>query len=613
MDGQPEPCANVRNDKLPACPLPSGDKLAACRYDHVPTARNGTQARGRSLSLVIPAYNEEAVIGRAIAEARDALARLGGRYEILVVDDGSRDGTARVVAEAARACPHVRLLRHPKNRGYGAALRTGFGAARFPLVAFTDADCQFDLADLGTLADLADRYPLVTGYRIDRQDPPLRRFASWGYNVLVRTLLGTRVRDCDCALKVFRREALARLLPQTGGFFVNTEMLTRARQLGYDVAEVGVRHRPRLGGVSKVSLGDIPRTLRALLPFWWSRVLFPGGMVVPAKAARLAPRLGAARLALLLIMAGLLFFSGLFGAHDWAARLVPGATGFLAVLVTYLWGRRTVGDRAALAGAFLLCLSARFLYLGRMLTPDGLLCLWVVSALATAHAALRHPGRARRWWFLSAALCGLAVLTGGPLALALVALPVLAVQALDPRVPRPRLRAWLAYGAVVTAVALPWNVLAASDVIRFLGASERAGPAWFDIPGLLVGMLPWILLLPLLVRFLACHSPAVAARRPAALGLFLLASLTGMAFFFASGGRQAGCILAVFPPLALALGCYLDRALPWPSLGRAGSAVNPDPVWAARHGDRRRRPPVVPPTPGWELNDEGNVPARMAG
>src|SRR5207302_5178679 len=103
------------------------------------------------------------------------------------------------------------------------------------------------------------------------------------YNTLARALLGTRVRDCDCALKVFQREALLRLLPRTRGFFVNTEMLTRARQLGLDVAEAGVRHRPRLRGHSTVSLTQVPRVLATLLPFWWSRVLFPGA---PASAER---------------------------------------------------------------------------------------------------------------------------------------------------------------------------------------------------------------------------------------------------------------------------------------------------------------------------------------
>jgi dolichol-phosphate mannosyltransferase len=239
----------------------------------------------RRLSLVIPAYNEEAGISQAIAEASNALAGLVRAHEILIVDDGSRDGTSAIVREMADERPWVRLLRHPVNRGYGAALRTGFEAARYELVAFTDADCQFYVADLAFLLPLTDRYPLVVGYRVGRQDPWQRRFYSWGYNRLVRLLLGTRVRDCDCALKVFQREALGRLLPETSGFFVNTEMLTRARQLGYEVTEVGVRHRARRRGQSKVSVFDIPRTLRALMPFWWSQVLL-GARRAPVLPAR---------------------------------------------------------------------------------------------------------------------------------------------------------------------------------------------------------------------------------------------------------------------------------------------------------------------------------------
>src|SRR5690242_20555867 len=210
------------------------------------------------LSLVIPAYNEEAGIRRAVAEADAALARVTSAYEILVVDDGSRDGTAAVVSEEARRRPCLRLLRHATNRGYGAALRTGFEAARFELVAFTDADCQFHLDDLALLLARADEAPVVVGYRIDRQDVWRRRFLSGGYNLLARALLGTAVRDVDCALKLFRREALLRILPGSSNFFVNTEMLTRARQLGLGVVEVGVRHRPRLAGRSTVSLREVP-------------------------------------------------------------------------------------------------------------------------------------------------------------------------------------------------------------------------------------------------------------------------------------------------------------------------------------------------------------------
>ena len=226
-----------------------------------------------ALSLVIPAYNEAAVIARAVAEAEGALARHFDRFEIIVVDDGSADDTAAEVFRILPHAPHTRVVWHDANRGYGAALRTGFEAARFNLIAFTDADCQFDLTDLARLVPLAAEVPVVAGYRAARKDPRRRRFLSWGYNVLARALLGTRVRDVDCALKVFRRDALAGLLPESRGFFVNTEMLTRARQLGLEVAEVPVAHRPRAGGASKVSLREVPRTARTLLAFWWREVV----------------------------------------------------------------------------------------------------------------------------------------------------------------------------------------------------------------------------------------------------------------------------------------------------------------------------------------------------
>ncbi|HXD85751.1 MAG TPA: glycosyltransferase family 2 protein, partial [Urbifossiella sp.] len=203
---------------------------------------------GPRLSLVIPAYNEAAVIERAVAEAEAALEQLFPKFEVLIIDDGSADATAAVVRRMLAGAPHTKLLRHGSNRGYGAALRTGFDAAQFELVAFTDADCQFDLLDLGRMVKLAAHAPIVAGHRKNRQDSRRRRFFSWGYNVLCRAFLGTRVRDCDCALKVFRKEALAKLLPESRGFFVNAEMLTRARLLGLEVSEVPVSHRPRAGG-----------------------------------------------------------------------------------------------------------------------------------------------------------------------------------------------------------------------------------------------------------------------------------------------------------------------------------------------------------------------------
>ncbi len=227
----------------------------------------------RGLSLVIPALNEAAVIARAVGEAETALAAHFGHFEIIVVDDGSSDDTTAEVFALLPSAPHTRILWHDTNRGYGAALRTGFEAARFDLVAFTDADCQFDLTDLARLVPLASEVPIVAGYRADRKDPWRRRFLSWGYNVLARALCGTRVRDVDCALKVFRRDVMEGLLPESRGFFVNTEMMTRARQLGLEVAEAPVTHRPRAGGESKVALSEVPRTARALFSFWWREVV----------------------------------------------------------------------------------------------------------------------------------------------------------------------------------------------------------------------------------------------------------------------------------------------------------------------------------------------------
>jgi dolichol-phosphate mannosyltransferase len=582
------------------------------------------------LSLVLPAYNEEAGIRQAIVEADVALATLASEYEILVIDDGSRDGTAAVAADTAVARPHVHLLRHATNRGYGAALRTGFEAARFEQVAFTDADCQFHLSDLNRLLVLAETHPVVAGYREDRQDSWRRCLLSRGYNLLVRTLLGTGVRDCDCALKVFRRDALAQLLPETNGFFVNTEMLTRARQLGYGVAEVGVRHRRRLRGRSSVSLREVPRVLSELLPFWWSRVLFPGSapcrlLVSTAKSQT------AVRALLLVLVAALLFFSQLrapllepqepryaeiprqmldegrfvtpvlhgqpyldkppllywlvmasyqlFGVHDWAARLVPTGVGVLTVLATWWWGRRTLGERAGFWAALILCLSARFVYLDRMLTMDGLLCLCVTAALGAAHVAVTRTAQLRFWLMVSAVACGLGLLAKGPIALVLVAPPLLAYRWLDPRCPRFTWRGMAQYVGVMLAVAGPWYVALTMqepefawsffwthNVVRFFAPFDHEEPFWFHLPGMVLGMLPWTLLLPGLVRFLARRSARTAARRSPALGFCLLTFLWSVAFFSASGCKRATYILPALPPLALVLGAYLDVVLLRPKL-----------------------------------------------
>ena len=576
------------------------------------------------LSLVIPAYNEAAGIAQAIQEADSALCGLGVRYEILIVDDGSRDHTAAVVQETSRSLPSVRLVSYPANRGYGTALRTGFLAARGDRVAFTDADCQFDLSDLARLLPLTKHHAIAVGYRVDRKDTPLRKFYSRGYNTLVRALLGSTVRDIDCALKVFRREDLLRLLPETTGFFVNTEMLTRARQLGLSIAETGARHRPRLRGESKVSLRDIPRTLNALLPFWWSRALFPGE---PGRARDRVPaalRFGLP--AVLAVMACALFLGRLhqpllepeearyaeiprqmlaegrwltpvlhgedyyqkppllywlvmacyraFGVHDWAARLVPASAGIFTVLLTVAWGWRALGFWTGLLGGAMLALSARFIYMADMLSMDGLLCLWVVAGLAAGHLALVSGSRVL--WICSAVACGLGVLTKGPVALVLVLPPLGALAFLDRRCMVPAPRDAAAYLLTTAVVAAPWFLATAwlapqaaeeffwlHHIIRYLAPVDHEKPAWFYLPSLFLGALPWTLLLVPLVPYLLRRSLRAARRRPAALGFFMLAMIWCMIFFSFSGCKRPAYILPAFPLLALTLATFLTRGLPW--------------------------------------------------
>jgi dolichol-phosphate mannosyltransferase len=601
---------------------------------------DGGNSPACSLSLVIPAYNEADGIAHAIDEADAALALLGHTYEIIIVDDGSRDATAESVRAATRQHPSVRLVQHAENQGYGAALRSGFAAARGERIAFTDADCQFDLADLAPLLELTNEHPIAVGYRVGRQDSWLRKFYSRGYNLLARTLLGTRVRDIDCALKVFRREALAQILPETRGFFVNTEMLTRARQRHLHVAETGVRHRPRLRGSSKVSLFDIPRTLNALTPFWWSQVMFPKTDFGFENSSAMPTALrghGHARprawhpilfLAVLALMAGLLFFGQLgapllepeearyaeisrqmlaegslltpvlhgeayyqkppllywlvmgcyrvFGVHDWAARLAPAATGVFIELLTYAWAARAVGRGAALAGAAILCLSARFIYQAGMLSFDAPLCLFTLAALACAHRALDGAKLARGLWLAAGVACGLGVLTKGPVALALVVPPLVAWQFVERRTARLSWRVWLGFIGAAAAIAGPWFAAVAwrdpqalgeflwlHNLVRYVAPLDHAEPVWFYLPALVVGTLPWSLLLIPMVRYLTKRSASAGRRRPPALGFFLLALGWCVLFFSLSGCKRAGYILPAYPLLALTLGTYLANATPW--------------------------------------------------
>jgi glycosyltransferase involved in cell wall biosynthesis len=249
-------------------------------------------SRVARLSYFFPAHNEEANLADLVAEALVELPGLADEFEIIVVNDGSRDRTAQIADELAAAHPGVvRAVHHPTNLGYGAALRTGFRTARHDLVCFTDGDRQFRVGDLGRLtARLAagDSPDVVVGYRIKRADPVVRTVYARAYRLANRIFYGLRVRDVDCACKLFRREALGGIRVESGGAFFSAELLIKLRRRGRRVVEVGVPHYPRTAGSPT---GARPSVIfRAVKDFWGLRLrLWAGPDAALARGATILP------------------------------------------------------------------------------------------------------------------------------------------------------------------------------------------------------------------------------------------------------------------------------------------------------------------------------------
>ena len=482
---------------------------------------DSTIETSHSVSLVLPAWNEQQVIAQAVSEADHALSGLTDDYEIIVVDDGSTDATAQIVSEIAQANPRIRLISQHCNLGYGAALRTGFQAASKDLVAFTDADCQFDLRELDRLLMLSKDYQVVCGYRIDRQDTPLRCLYSRGYNILVRLLLGTGLRDVDCALKLFHQDVIQNLQITTDGFLVNSELLTQAKQQELSIVEVGVSHRPRAGGESTVSIGHIPHVLSSLVRYWWNAVHFPtDAPSTPFRESRDSRRRLMSWQMVLLALAALFMLSNLsyplidrdetryaeipremvvtgnwvlpqlnfepyydkppllywlcatsyslFGVSEWSARLVPALAALLTLAATMWFGGRWFGRRAGFYSGLVLMLSAGFLFCSRYLLIDGVLMLLVTLSLCGALEAIRGQRVQIRWWLFASLCCGLAFLAKGPVALVLWLPPVFAFAWLSQSHAKPKLRHYALLLSVIAVVAAPWFILVSMQDERFL-------------------------------------------------------------------------------------------------------------------------------------------------
>ena len=201
-----------------------------------------------SLSVVLPAFNEAENIRESIRRSLNVCERLGLDFEVIVVDDGSRDSTATLVQDAALENPRVRIVSHITNRGYGAALKSGILSSTKEYIFFTDADLQFDLEELEELLKDGLNYDIIAGYRVKRSDPFGRRLNAWAWGRLVGLLFHLEIRDVDCAFKLFHRTVFDRIPIHSVGAFVNTEILVRARAHGFSLKEVPVSHFPRHAG-----------------------------------------------------------------------------------------------------------------------------------------------------------------------------------------------------------------------------------------------------------------------------------------------------------------------------------------------------------------------------
>jgi len=218
-----------------------------------------------SISVVIPCYNEAKNLKILVPRVHTYLKEISNKFEIICVDDGSKDDTEAVCRElGTRYGKRFHYIKHPKNLGYGAALRNGFQAATCEYVFYTDSDNQFDIKDLDEFLPYLGMYDVLVGYRKNRSDPAIRSLISWCYNRLVSFLLGIRVRDINCAFKVFPRELIQSINIRSNDFFVDAEILGKIGRKKLSIYEIGVRHYPRHYGSTTVGPTDVPRTLLSL-------------------------------------------------------------------------------------------------------------------------------------------------------------------------------------------------------------------------------------------------------------------------------------------------------------------------------------------------------------
>lgn len=214
----------------------------------------------KSITIVLPAYNEEKNIEKAVQASVDVLKELVSEYEVIVVDDGSKDRTGKLADDLADKNNNIKVIHHPENRGYGPSLKTGFSNARGELIFTAPADNQQDISELRLFLPMIENADIVAGYRLRRYDPFCRRLNAKLWNVLVSSLFKISVRDIDW-VKLYRKKVLNDIEIEADSAFMDTEILARAARKGFIIKEVGVHHYPRKYG--KQSGNDITVIFKA--------------------------------------------------------------------------------------------------------------------------------------------------------------------------------------------------------------------------------------------------------------------------------------------------------------------------------------------------------------
>ena len=230
------------------------------------------------LSIFFPAYNDGGTIASMVVQAVLAAGRLTPDFEVLIVNDGSRDATPQIANELARIYPQVRVVHHEGNRGYGGALRSGFASATKPFIFYTDGDAQYDPAEIADLwARMGPGVDMVNGYKISRSDPVYRIVIGRCYHYVVKLLFGLRVRDVDCDFRLIRREIFDRVHLTKNSGVICLEMMKKIQDAGCTIVEAPVHHFHRAYGKSQFfNFRRIARTGVDVLKLWWTLVVQGG-------------------------------------------------------------------------------------------------------------------------------------------------------------------------------------------------------------------------------------------------------------------------------------------------------------------------------------------------